>query len=462
MTDPVTIGALPGDPYLAVDVQPDQVDGQFVVDASEVGGYDLLGWADGASSWVNVACDVTGLRYRRGVSRQLGVLTRAEAGEATVTLLDTQRRFDPTVNEDAIRTNTPLRIRAWGYTDLGVRWDAVLFTGKVRKVSMQYPRVGPPVATVLGSDLIADLARWTGPGRAEPGIGAGDTLLARAQRALTEMGWTPADWLSTDRDTYYAATLAPNTLKNPWTVINDATDAELGRVWVDKANRLVLRSRESLLTGPVRGTFSDLHGESVNGAPHCCYYDPVVVLDPETLTNNAIGARRIPNDGSNPLPESALVQAADTYSQARYGVWTTDERSLELQTDGQLAPWAQSLIITDGRPELRVDSVRPTPWNPNDLTTTLRAWPAVLATDIGDRWIVRSRPEEGPMLDLAVGVLGVDLTVTAGEPWDLSWTTTHAPYPGADNPTGWIVVGLSDVDGPDVLAPFGGSPGGIT
>lgn len=457
MTDPVTLTGQDGTPYLAVDVIPDEAADAFVVDVSEVDGWDLLDWGPDVG-WVNVVCDVTRAVITRGSTRLQGVLTRAEAAHAEVELLDSQRRFDPMVNADAVHANTPLRIRAWGTDEDGDLWEAVLFTGTLEDVPVVYPRTGPPVVTLTATDLIGTLSAAQGPGYAEPGIGAGDTLRGRAERTLQQLG-LPLTRLSGDSDVAYAATLAPAPLSDPWGELCAAQDAELGRLWVNKADQLVVRSRGSELTGPVRGTLSDLHGEEVNGAPHCCVEDLDATLGTETLINRAMATRRIPNTGVTPLPVSGFAIAEDTYSMGRYGVRTPGRSGplvLELQTDAQLAPWAQAVVLAAGRPDLRVDRVVPSP-SPLDLDSALRAWPAVCATDLGDRWMLRHRPETGPDLERTVGILGISWTLTP-DLWSVTWSTTEAPTPGDDNPSGWFLVDVSELGSDDILAPYGGVP----
>ena len=489
LDDPFTETEMPGAPNLAVDLLPGTGGrGDFVLDVSELDGVDQLGYGFDGGTWVNYVCDVTRVTLRRGATRLQGPLTRAELGTCTVSVRDTERRLDPTINGDAIHKGVPFRIRAWGVdnpfeeavdgggvdtavgaaldggaagpappigVDGGVpedslRWEAVLFTGVVDDLDVVYDKIEPPTVTISALDIIGALDSWGSAGYADPGVGAGDDLRARVDRILAEIGGTLAGRVSPDSDAAYTATLAASNLAAGWSGITDAQEAELGQVWVDNADQLVVRGRWSELSGPVRGTLSDIHDEIVAGSVHCCYTDPSVVYGTELLTNRAIVSRRVPNTGGTLVP-AAVAQVDDEYSAARYGLQATEARSLELQTDAQLAPWGQALIASTTEPELRVDAVRPAPWNAPE------AWQAVCATDIGDRWVFRLRPVIGPAVARTLGVLGIEADLSPAG-WSITWHTADAPTPGDNNPSGWFALDVSELDSGDLLPPFGGMP----
>jgi hypothetical protein len=447
LDDPVTLTG-EGMPYLAVDVQPDNRAGTFALDISKLDEDDRLSWTTSdADAWLNVVCDVRSASYRRGATRLQGVLTQTEAGTMTVTLSDTLSAFDPMTNRDAIHKGTPLRIRGWGTDTTGGRWDAVLMTGEVDDVAVAYQREEPPLVTITGGDLVGPLAAWRAPGRELPGVGAGDDLGGRTQRVLDECGIGTVN--VEESDSTFTATLAPSTLARPWLELNLAVEAELGRLWIDRHNRVVLRARGSELGGTIRGTLSDVHGEAPLGV-HCCVADAAVVYGAENLTNYVEAGRRKP---SGDLSADVVAVRVDDYSRGRYGPGSVERNQLELQTDEQVAVWAEAVVMSHLTPDLRVDSVTPAP-SPVDLDSALEAWPAVLATELGDRWLFRYHPLQGPAVERAVGVLGIELTATP-EGWTVQWTTADAPAPGLENPRGWFLLDISELDSPDLLAPFG-------
>ena len=440
-SDPTTVTGDDGFPYLAIDVQPDVAAGFFTLDSSSLDGPDVLAWSDAdPGAWLNVVCDVQQLTYRRGATRLQGLLTQTEAGTATVVLSDTAGTFDPMTNTDVIHKGTPLRVRAWGTYADGTRWDVVLFTAEVDQVFVQYLKADAPLVTLTGVDLVGPLAAWQATGEDAPGVGDGEDLVARARRVLAVAG---RGVLSPHSDESYAVTLAPTLLARPWQELQDAVEAELGRLWIDRHNRVMVQNRDSLLGGTVRGTLSDVHGEAPVGV-HCCVADATVVYGVERLANRAIGIRVPLNSDDVPV----TAQTDDEASQARYGLGAIERRSLLLQTDGQAQAWTDAVVAAQSRPELRVDSVQPAP-PPGDLETALEAWPAVLATDLADRWLFRFRPSSGRLVEQTLGVLGIELDATPEE-WTVTWTTAEAPAAGTA-PGGWFTLNTSALNGNDLL-----------
>jgi hypothetical protein len=246
----------------------------------------------------------------------------------------------------------------------------------------------------------------------------------------------------------YTATLAPTRLARAWDELQEAATAELGELWVDRHNRVQVRSRGTQAVGPVRGTLSDVHGEAPLGV-HACMSAASIVRTGAGMVNRVMGRRR---QLDADLTEPPTVRRDDEESQARYGTESVTEMDLLLQSDAAVVAWAGALITERTRPELRVDSVSPAP-PPGDLAAALEQWPAVLGTDLGDRWLFRYRPATGPVIARGLAVLGIRVTITPEE-WAVQWTTETAPVPGAENPMGWFVVGLSQVGGGDVLAPY--------
>lgn len=446
-------------PHLAVEVRADLADETFTLDYSELDGDDRLDYGpEEEGGWANVVCDVTRVSTRRGFTRAQGVPVRAEAGTVDLELIDTERRFDPVAGRGAIYRGVLLRVRAWDLlepwpadgTQDPVRWSEVLATGRIQDVSVQYVKDGPPLVTVSVVDVIGDLAATEHEAVPEPGEGYGDTLRERVQRVNDDAG-RPVAVISDDSDWGYATTLAPSTLAgSAWEQIGAASDAELGRVYADRRNRLVLRGRTSELDGPIRGTLSDSHEEIVQGPVHCCYRDPVVKMSGENLSNAAQAQRRVWEGGD---AQAVVAQADDLASQARYGkrsLGGSGVTTLEVARDSQAAQWVETVTAGHSEPEVRVDSVTPTAEDHRE------AWPAVAATDVGDRWWFRMQPEVGDPVDRMLGVLGIAHDITP-DSWTVTLLTADAPLYDPETPDGWWTLGLSVLDGDDVLPDYSGS-----
>jgi hypothetical protein len=106
------------------------------------------------------------------------------------------------------------------------------------------------------------------------------------------------------------------------------------------------------------------------------------------------------------------------------------------------------VVAAQSRPELRVDSVQPAP-SPEDLENALEAWPAVLRTDLADRWLFLFRLPNGRLVEQTIGVLGIELDATP-DGWSVTWTTAEAPPVGTSD-TGWFTLDVSALDGNDLL-----------
>lgn len=439
-SDPATLTGQLGAPHLAIDVQPDVVTGVFALGVSKLNGPDVLAWSDAdPATWLNIVCDVTALNVRRGATRLQGALTRTEAGTCSLTLSDTLGAFDPLTNPNVLHKGAPLRVRAWGYDAAGERWDVVLFTCELDELGVSYRKAESNLVTITGLDVVGPLAAWQAAGHEAPGVGEGDDLLARTARVLEEVGRGEVAPIS---DQAYVVTLAATPLARPWEELSAAVEAELGRLWADRHNRLVVKNRNSDLSGPVRGTLSDSHGDAPVGV-HCCVADAAVVYGVETLANRALAARQ----GNTGL----VVQVDDETSQQRHGVGVIDRRSLALTMDGQVQRWAEAVVATHSTPEVRVDSVQPAP-SEVDLDSALTAWPAVLVTDIGDRWLFRFTTSTGRLVERILGVLGIELDVTP-DAWLVNWTTTDAPAAGTPATEGWFTLDVSSLGGNDLLIP---------
>lgn len=457
--DKATVGPARA-PNLAVEVGVDLSGNTMMLDDDQLDDGQLLGWPlYDEHSWSNLICDVRSAEGRRGASDSDHLPTRIDAGLLDVVLLDTDRRFDPYGDGERIQPNHPMRLRAWGTTDVWAfdgdgqlrstptYWSEVLYTGQIDAVDIDYPKDSAPVVSLTVTDIVGELSAAELDPLPAPGTGQGDDLLLRLRRVLAAVELPHR--ISTDVGYDYAATLAPTLLAgSAWDELTDASDAELGRLWVDRVGAIVAVGRRHLLAGPLRGTLSDAHEEVTGAGEHCCYDAAAVTLSTAAVINRAQATRRVwepSKDGAT--PEAVTAVATDRASQRRYGVHGVTE-TLEVEHDWQAADWADALLTAESRPRVRVSSVRPRPDNHQ------QAWPAVASTDIGDRWTFRMHPVIGPPTIRTLAVVGVQFQITPEE-WSLTWSTVEAPDVDPFAPDGlFITGGRSTLDGPDVLAPY--------
>lgn len=450
-------------PDLFVEVMPGWPyrEGVFTLDVSELDGPDYLDWGGGADEegWVDVTCDVMSVGIRRGASRVIGPLTTSEYGAADLVIRDTARMFDPFENADAIHRNVPARIRAEGPMggafspefsaefNVGGRWSSILFTGRIGDISVDYAQAGAPVVELEVLDIIARLS--VRQAFTQLPVGTGDDLLDRVTRVAELLPPRSDDTSNVDdlaSDDAYTATLTGTSYgKSALELMTDAQLAELGRVWANRDDRLVVRGRRSQLAGPVRGTLSDIHYEDGGGefAPHCCYSTLTATLDADVFYNDVIAGREVDNPPDGYVP--ARVRVYDPDSDALYGPGRLEQTDLRLLDDLQLLPWAQDLVGNNSIPTLRVSDVTPVPDNHEP------AWPAICATDIGDRWIVHRHPGGNPIL-VTVGVLGISHDITP-DSWSVQLRTEQAPDILDPETGGWFTLDVSELDGDDVLFP---------
>jgi hypothetical protein len=346
----------------------------------------------------------------------------------------------------------------------------VLWTGVVDRVRVQYLHDGPPDVTVTGMDLAGQLAAWESEGYPdgeylEPPLNG--FLGEYAEMVLAETGigeLSAASHVDYTLSGEYAAFLLPMAMARPWQELLERQEAELGRLWIDRDNRLVSRGRLTPLDGPVRGTFSDVHGETVTGV-HACLADATVIYGVQGANRVLAGRQQYDATGSPDLGDpDEMVRRDDEDSQARHGLEVIDRRDLPLRYGVESLPplytptyvsllpdWADAVLAQGAQPRVRVDAVQPAP-SPIDLDSALEAWPAVLGTDVGDRWVFLFHPGGELLVSQTVGVLGIELDATP-DAWTVRWVTEESRSVELDLHRGLFVLDHSTLGSDARLAP---------
>ncbi|MFG3326335.1 hypothetical protein [Micromonospora chersina] len=183
---------------------------------------------------------------RRGATRSSGPTLRYEAGTATLTFRNDDRRFDPTNlsgpyvagGVSQVEPMRAVRIRA-SYN--GQTWP--LWRGFTDQWSVNYDGPDSSYATVTCFDAFGVFSAYDRG--AVAAVGAGETSGARISRILDSIAWPTTDrMIATGDETVQATTLADNVL----TELLLTTDTELGELWMDADGRARFRSRSASYT----------------------------------------------------------------------------------------------------------------------------------------------------------------------------------------------------------------------
>jgi hypothetical protein len=320
----------------------------------------------------------------------------------------------------------PLRVRA---VNSGTTWN--LYSGFADgwlPATVTYEG-GYAELTVTGTDAFKVLAGITLAAVAVEGAGA-DTG-ARVRDILSRAGWyTSAERLliSTGNSVLQGTTLGADALS----LMQVATDSEIGQLYVNGSGAVVFRARHDLLTdtrsNTVQAVFGDLPG-TVQPAGTELAYAAIGRADDDITIANDIQATIT---GSTNMQE-----ARDTASIAKYLFPRSYPRTdLILQSDPDALAWAQWVLYVSRGAEDRIETLQVDP-----AADPANLWPQVLGREIGDRIQVWHRPASvaAPITKdcFISGITHVWDSVTSA--WLTTWTLMDASKYGSfltlDNPT---------------------------
>ena len=349
-------------------------------------------------------CQIIELVFGTGSSSDSGVVTSADAGSATLRLVDPLRLFDP-ANASSTFTGigTTVRILLNGTT---------AFRGRVDDVQHDLD-----VATLQLVDGIALLA---GIQFVETSVPA-EAASARITRILDLAGW-PAD--RRDIGAGGRSLQAGTVSSDAWSELLEVTRNELGALWLTADGRVAWRNRTAAWTGgaPVM-TFGCAPSDSFIGSL-------TTRADQSDLVNVIAAARR---GGTQAIRQ-------DTTSLAQYGRHSHVQNDLELATDDERDLWADFYIIRQANPATGVAGF--------DMRPDAAAIAKLLALQLGA--IVRVYDEHhGPVIDAQLRWLGskwrvtssyVEVAAVVGEDASIRQVTRHAVI---DTPTQWQTAGAA-------------------
>jgi hypothetical protein len=375
-------------------------------------------WGGGAATpappagrlWVDLTCDVLSVQTDIGGTRSDGAIAQAEAGTATITLLDPSRKYDPTNPNSPFQYGGQTRLTPGADIIVFAEvWDGSaitqyrMFTGTVDTWSEDW-QLHPANrrAVVVASDAVKDLVALDYG--EQPEIGAGDTVDNRIDRILDYYGWTGPAVLDISGNTLQASTLA----QSAWELIGRATEDELGFTYLDQVGTLQFRNRASWSTRPTPVL-------TVGCAPATAAYDAMTTGEVEAANlniKNAVYASRV--DGTQQVARSET-------SIARYGLHSYKRTDLGLQNDGQVGTWASFLVSIQGTPRTQLDSLNIRPRFDHAM------WAPLLTLKlVTDRVkVLWTPPDMGVTTEVVGRAIAISHTVTR-QAWDVSLRLAQA------------------------------------
>jgi hypothetical protein len=400
--------------------------GDYLIADDPTRGLADVGTAAPDVVWTDVSAYFQSLTTKRGATRVDGPVLHYEAGTFSVTLNNSDRRFDPSnlagpYVSAGVTQVTPMRavrIRAvWN----GVTYEVARGFADSWQIDYTLPNYSSVTLTCTDAFKVLTSYERVAGGAVGVGEGAG----ARVNRILDSVGWPPLDRdLDTGSSTLQATTLEGDALAE----LQLVQDSELGELYIDAGGRVFFRSRHALLedvrSAVSQATFGDGGGVELRYGSVTPEYD-------DTQLVNLVQASRV----------GGVTQTAqDATSQTAYLTRTYNRSDLLLQTDSEVADWVGFVLFQSKDPELRFSELVINPRrDPDNL------YPQVLGRLIGDRVTVRLRPPGGgSLVERDVFVRGISHTGGPAK-WQTAFTlqsATKYAFMVADDP----ILGLSDLN----------------
>lgn len=299
-------------------------------------------------------CSVT-----RGRSRQFD---EVQAGTATITLRNDDRRFDP-LNTSSPYNGNILPGKKVQITKSGV----YIYAGTIDDWNFGYDLNGLSIATITCVDGLAaisaiEMFAWTGT----TGQRAGARISAVLDRF--EVNYPPSRAIDTGASTLQADTITDGT--NVLAYLQLINDGELGHLFASRPNVLTFQARNTNANSTATAFADTTAGIRFNRIE--------VSYGTELLFNTTIVAR----------VGGTTETFTDTGSAAAYGVRTLSKTGLLYDTDQQSSDLGDYLVAIYGEPELRVSTLGVTMAR---LSTSEQA--ALLALELGSVVSVTFTPD---------------------------------------------------------------------
>lgn len=342
-------------------------DPSFTLDDPTLGKLDsaTLGSAD--APWFDVSCDVRSLEWASGATAIDGLLTRWEAGTASIVLGNEDGRYNTADKSKRLLPMVRVRITATWNLNPGTVYP--LWYGYTDSFVMTWDTDLDSTVLVTATDGTKLLGSYNAPALADPGVGDGESAAQRAKRILDAASWPDGLGFSPND----GGTLrGPTTMaEDSWTQLLLNQDAELGATYIDRNGVFVFKPRDVWVTQAIGSGSYDAHF----GPSDKRYENVTIKASDESLRNIVYAAR----------PGGTQQTVRDDGSVAQFLPHTYGRDDLPFTTDADSASWANLVLQTSSEPEARIESLELLPQiAPSDL------WPVILSTAgrYGARWLV--------------------------------------------------------------------------
>jgi hypothetical protein len=345
----------------------------------------------------------------RSSTQGAGALVEYAAGTLTLSLRDDNGDLDPTSIAEPIPGSAIRLSKVWA----GAVYP--LFTGTIDSWLPEHRYPDQAVLVVTATDLLESVGGYE-RGESAP-VGAGDNSGTRVDRVLDQIGW-PGGQRDVDTGvvSVAATTLAGNALEE----LRNVARAEVGEVWATPAGLIRFRNRYGLyVSSATSGGYADVYVDS---------YDSSTV---QATFGSDIAGGELPFVGSLGISydRSSLInfvrasrtggtvyEVGDESSRSRYHDKGIEQLELILNTDDDVAAWAQYVLARDSLPKMRF----------TDVTVDARAnedllYPQVLGRDFGDRIAVVRRPPGVAADTREAYIRGIHHSFVAPTIWQTKW-----------------------------------------
>jgi hypothetical protein len=362
-----------------------------------------------ANSFVTVTDDIRRITITRGAQRVDSPVIRYEPGTAEVVLDNATRDYDPENLDGPYVAGGVSQVTASRPVVISANWastDYRLYTGFAESFDLDWNGDNWAEVSVPCSDGLSILSQTERAAVAI--IGTGDDTGARITRILDSAEWPDEDRIIATGD----ATLLGTTLEGPaLEELQQASDSEIGELYVDGSGNVVFRNRSAIYTESRSVTSQATFGDDEPAELAYAYNGLKFSTDRETLYNRVIGQR----DGGS------VVQADDATSQGSNRIKTWSKTDLVLEDDTQVTDYVAWILNLSKDPENRFTEMIIYPLaDPDNL------FPQVLGRQIGDRITCIRRPPGGGdpiQRDVFIRAIKHEISITN---WITTWTFQSA------------------------------------